>query len=113
MMKFTTKENKGVTIIGLSGNVLGGPDAGALNNQLRSLLEEEKRKVVIDLADVQFINSSGLGMLIGGMTTMKNGGGVMKLARASKKIRNLLEMTKLATVFEVHESVPSAVDSFR
>lgn len=113
MMKFSTKETLGVTVIGLSGNVLGGPDAGVLNDQLRALLDGQRKKVVIDLADVQFINSSGLGMLIGGMTTMKNGGGEMKLARASKKIVHLLEMTKLTSVFDVHETVPAAIDAFR
>ena len=111
-MKFTTKESKGITIIELSGNVLGGPDASTLNSQLRSLLESKKKKVVVDLAEVSFINSSGLGMLIGGLTTMKNGGGELKLARASEKIKHLLDMTKLSGVFDVHDSVPSAVDSF-
>ena len=112
-MKFTTKESKGVTVIELSGNVLGGPDASSLNDQLRTLLESKKNKVIVDLAEVHFINSSGLGMLIGGLTTMKNGGGEMKLARASEKIKHLLDMTKLSGVFDVHDTVPSAVDAFR
>lgn len=111
-MKFTTKESKGITVIELSGNVLGGPDATTLNNQLRTLLDNKRPKVIVDLGDVQFINSSGLGMLIGGLTTMKNGGGELKLARASEKIKHLLEMTKLSGVFDVHDSVPSAVDAF-
>ncbi len=112
-MKFTTKETKGITVIELSGNVLGGPDASTLNNQLRELLDGKKMKVVVDLSDVSFINSSGLGMLIGGLTTMKNGGGELKLARASEKIKHLLDMTKLSGVFDVHDSVPSAVDAFK
>ena len=111
-MKFTTKESKGVTVIELSGNVLGGPDASSLNDQLRALLGKKKTKVVVDLSGVQFINSSGLGMLIGGLTTMKHGGGDMKLARASEKIMHLLDMTKLSGVFDVHESVPSAIDAY-
>lgn len=113
MMKFSTRETNGVTVVELSGTVLGGPDAGVLNNQLRTLLDSKKKHVVIDLGDVQFINSSGLGMLIGGMTTMRNGGGELKLARASKKIQTLLEMTKLSSVFDVHDSVASAVGAFR
>ena len=113
MMEFTTKEQQGVTIIALSGNVLGGPDANSLNEQLRDLLGKERRKVVLDLGEVQFINSSGLGMLIGSMTTMRNGGGEPKLARASKKIQVLLEMTKLADVFDVHGTVKAAVGAFR
>jgi len=113
MMKFSSKETQGVTVIALTGNVLGGPDANVLNDQLRNLLGSNKKKVVIDLGAVQFINSSGLGMLIGGMTTMRNGGGELKLARASKKIHTLLEMTKLSSVFDVHESVKDAVGAFK
>jgi len=113
MMQFVAKEQQGVTVISLSGNVLGGPDANALNDQLRTLLDKKKTRVIIDLGDVQFINSSGLGMLIGGMSTMRKGGGELKLARASKKVQNLLEMTKLTTLFDVHETVKAAVGAFK
>ncbi len=113
MMQFTAKEQQGVTVISLSGNVLGGPDANALNDQLRTLLDKKKIRVIIDLGDVLFINSSGLGMLIGGMSTMRKGGGELKLARASKKVQNLLEMTKLTTLFDVHETVKAAVGAFK
>lgn len=113
MMQFSSKDVQGVTVISLSGNVLGGPDANALNDQLRSLLETKKTKVIIDLGEVQFINSSGLGMLIGGMSTMRKGGGELKLARASKKVLTLLEMTKLTNLFDVHETVKAAVGAFK
>jgi anti-sigma B factor antagonist len=113
MMQFASKELQGVTVISLSGTVLGGPDANALNDQLRGLLDKQKTHVVIDLGDVNFINSSGLGMLIGGMSTMRKGGGELKLARASKKIQNLLEMTKLTTLFDVHQTVKAAVSAFK
>ncbi|MCU0454326.1 MAG: STAS domain-containing protein [Bacteroidetes bacterium] len=113
MMQFSSKEVQGVTVISLSGNVLGGPDANTLNDQLHGLLETKKTKVIIDLGDVQFINSSGLGMLIGGMSTMRKGGGELKLARASKKVLTLLEMTKLTNLFDVHETVKAAVGAFK
>jgi anti-sigma B factor antagonist len=113
MMQFSAKDVQGVTVISLSGNVLGGPDANALNDQLRSLLDSKKSRVIIDLGEVQFINSSGLGMLIGGMSTMRKGGGELKLARASKKVLTLLEMTKLTNLFDVHETVKSAVGAFK
>ncbi len=111
-MKFKSRESKGVTIIELTGNVMGGPDATSLNEQLHRLIEENKKKVVVDLEEVKFINSSGLGMLIGGMTTLRNSGGELKLARASKKIEELLKMTKLTTVFDIHKSVNDAVAAF-
>jgi anti-sigma B factor antagonist len=112
-MKFTTKDVKGVTVIALSGNVMGGPDATVLNQQVHQLLDAGARKVVIDLADVQFVNSSGLGMLIGSLTTMRNAGGDLKIARASKKIQTLIEVTRLHSVFDMYKTVNDAIASFR
>jgi anti-sigma B factor antagonist len=112
-MKFKPKEIKGVTVIELEGNVMGGPDASALNDFLHKLITEEKNHVVVDLKGVSFINSSGLGMLIGGLTTMRHSGGELKLARASKKVENLLEMTKLLNVFDLHKNVNHAIASFK
>jgi anti-sigma B factor antagonist len=112
-MKFKTKESKGVTIIELTGNVMGGPDATNLNDQLHTLIEANKKKVVVDLEEVKFINSSGLGMLIGGLTTMRNSGGDLKLAHASQKIEDLLKMTKLTTVFDIHKNVSEAVAAYK
>ena len=111
-MNLKAKESKGVTVIVLDGNVMGGPDALALNDFLHKLIAGEKNRVVIDLKSVSFINSSGLGMLIGGLTTMRHSGGDLKLARASKKVENLLEMTRLLKVFDLHKNVNDAVASF-
>ena len=112
-MKLKTKEIKGIIVIELVGNVLGGPDASALNDYLHKLITEDKKNVVIDLKAVSFINSSGLGMLIGGLTTLRHSGGELKLARASKKVENLLEMTKLLNVFDLQKNVNDAVASFK
>jgi anti-sigma B factor antagonist len=111
-MKLSTREVDGVTIIGLEGSVLGGPDASALNEALHKLTEKRKKKVILDLAGVNSMNSSGLSMLIGALTTMRNAGGDLKLAAASKKIESLLVITKLSTVFELHGTVKKAVTSF-
>jgi len=112
-MKFKSRESKGITVIELTGNVMGGPDATSLNEQLHKLIDENKKKVIVDLEEVKFINSSGLGMLIGGLTTLRNSGGELKLARASKKIEELLKMTKLSTVFDVHKTVNDAIAAFK
>ncbi len=112
-MKFKSRESRGVTVIELTGNVMGGPDATSLNDQLHKLIDDNKKKVVVDLEEVKFINSSGLGMLIGGLTTLRNSGVELKLARASKKIEDLLKMTKLTTVFDVHKTVNDAVAAFK
>lgn len=112
-MKFKSKDVDGITVIELKGNVMGGPDATTLNEQLHRLIESGKKRVVVDLKEVKFMNSSGLGMLIGGLTTMKNAGGELKIANASEKIESLLIITKLITVFEHHDSVKKAVGSFK
>lgn len=111
-MKLSTREAEGVTIIELEGSVLGGPDATALNDALHKLLDKRKKKVLLDLSAVQSMNSSGLSMLIGALTTMRNAGGDLKIASASKKIESLLVITKLSTVFELHPTVKKAIESF-
>jgi anti-sigma B factor antagonist len=112
-MKLSTKESEGITTIALSGNVLGGPDATELNDTLHLLLEKKKKKIVVDLSGVQSMNSSGLSMLIGALTTMRNSGGDLKIAAASKKIESLLVITKLSTVFELFPTVKKAIASFQ
>jgi anti-sigma B factor antagonist len=111
-MKFAAKETAGVTVITLEGNVFGGPDATELNNTLHKLIDGKKKKVVVDLKSVLSMNSSGLGMLIGGVTTMRNVKGDLKLACASDKILKLLQVTKLLSVFEHFDTVKKAIESF-
>ena len=111
-MNLSSKEAGGITILRLEGSVLGGPDATALNDRLHKLTEERKKKVVIDLSGVRSMNSSGLSMLITGLTTMKNAGGDLKIAAASKKIETLLVITKLSSVFELFPTVKKAISSF-
>lgn len=112
-MKLSSKEVGGVTVVILEGSVLGGPDATALNDALHKLTEKNKRNIVVDLSGVQSMNSSGLSMLITALTTVKNAGGDLRLAAASKKIESLLVITKLSTVFELHPTVKKAIASFQ
>jgi anti-sigma B factor antagonist len=112
-MKIKTTEKYGAVIIELKGNVMGGPEAQEFSTLLHKLLDENKKNVVVDLADCKFMNSSGLGMLISGYTTMKNGNGSLKLANATEKIESLLVITKLITIFEHFNSVDEAVNSFK
>jgi anti-sigma B factor antagonist len=111
-MKLSIKDSSGVTTIELEGSVLGGPDATALNETLHKLVEKGKKKILLDLSGVQTMNSSGLGMLLNALTTVRNAGGDLKLAAASKKIESLLVITKLSTVFELHPTVKKAIASF-
>ena len=111
-MKLSVKEVDSVVVISLNGSVMGGPDASALNDELHKLSTKKKKKIVLDLSGVQSMNSSGLGMLIGALTTMKNAGGDLKIAAASKKIENLLVITKLSTVFDLFPTTKKAIASF-
>ena len=111
-MELSFTEQNSVTIITLKGNVMGGPDASSLNDKLHEIIESGKKQVVVDLAGVQIMNSSGLGMLIGGLTTMRNVGGDLKIARASQKIAGLLTVAKLNTIFPNYQSVEEAIHGF-
>ncbi len=111
-MKINVTEKYSAAIVQLKGNVMGGPEAQEFSDTLRKLLEQDKMNIIVDLADVKFMNSSGLGMLISGYTSVKNGGGHLKLANATEKINSLLVITKLITIFEHFESVDAAVESF-
>jgi anti-sigma B factor antagonist len=112
-MKVKQVEKYGAVIVELKGNVMGGPEAQEFSDLLHKLLDESKKNVIIDLSETKFMNSSGLGMLISGYTTVKNGGGVMKLANATEKIESLLIITKLITIFEHYTTVDEAVESFK
>lgn len=111
-MKFSTKEMHGVMVIKMEGSMLGGPEASELNNALHKLIEGKKKKIVVDLSDVSLMNSSGLGMLIGGVTTMRNANGDLKLAGANEKVSQVFKITKVSSVVDIHDSVKSAVESF-
>ena len=112
-MKIKVNEKYEAVVVELKGNVMGGPEAQEFSDLLHKLLDENKKNIVVDLASVKFMNSSGLGMLISGYTTIKNGGGGLKLANATEKINSLLVITKLITIFEHYESVEEAVQSFK
>jgi anti-sigma B factor antagonist len=111
-MKIKTTEKYEAVIIELKGNVMGGDDTKDFNELLHKLIDEGKTRIVLDLGDVKFMNSSGLGMLIGGLTTVKKADGFYKLTNVTDKIESLLIITKLITIFETHDSVEAAVESF-
>ena len=111
-MKIKVNEQYNAVVIELKGNVMGGEDTKDFNDLLHKLIDEGKKNIIVDLADVKFMNSSGLGMLIGGLTTVKRDEGHLKLARVTDKIESLLIITKLITIFESYETVEEAVNSF-
>lgn len=111
-MNYNVDERYNAVVLQLKGNVMGGPDGAKLHDQLHEMKEAGKKNVVVDLSKVKFMNSSGLGMLISGMTTMRNAGGDLRLARVADRIQSLLVITKLITVFKHFDSVDEAIESF-
>jgi len=112
-MELTSTQHGTVTVIRLKGNLMGGPDASLLNARLHELVESGRKHIVIDLSDVQFMNSSGLGLLIGGVSALKNAGGALKIAHASEKILSLITITKLGSVLQTYPTTEAALESFR
>jgi len=111
-MKLNDYEKEGVSVLEPKGKIMGGPDATLLHEKLHEFIDQGKLKVVIDLAGVDWMNSTGLGILISGLTTLRNNNGELKLANVTEKIQSLLTITKLVTVFEAHDSIEDAIKSF-
>lgn len=112
-MNYKIKEHYNCVVLELSGKVMGGPQAENFRNALHKLIDEGKKEVIANLSKVKFMNSSGLGILIGGLTTMRNAGGDLIICGADQKIKNLLVVTKLITVFDHYRSLEEALDAYR
>ena len=110
-MKIKEKIENHVAVLTLSGKMMGGPETTALHDHIRGLMGDDIKKVVIDLHGVKWINSSGLGVLMAAMTTLKNAGGHMKLANVTEKVESLLMITQLMRIFETYDSVDRAVSA--
>ena len=111
-MNFLVTEKEGIVILSLKGKIMGGPEATEINDKINQLLDEKKLKIVIDLENVEWMNSSGLGILISTITLLRNNNGALRLINVSEKIKNLLKITKLDTVFKIFDTYELAVDSF-
>jgi anti-sigma B factor antagonist len=111
-MKLATREVNGVTIVDLSGKITLGEGGMTLREEVRKLLADGSKKIVLNLGDVNYIDSSGLGELVSAYTAVKNAGGELKLLNLTSKVRDLLVITKLVTVFDVKDDEASAVSSF-
>ena len=101
----------GVTVLDLSGKITLGENSGKLRSAVQDALSSSK-KILLNLADVNYIDSAGLGELVSAFTTVKNTGGELKLLNLTKKVRDLLVITKLLTVFDVKENEQDAIKSF-
>lgn len=111
-MKYSTSERYNTVILTFKGKVMGGPDATTLHDEIKDLIEKGKTNVVADLSKVSFMNSSGLGILISALTSLRNAGGDLKICGASDRIESLLIVTKLITVFNHYKTLDEAVKAF-
>lgn len=111
-MKIKRDENEAVTILRLNGKLMGGPDAEAFQAVVKELVEQDKKNVLVDMANVSWINSTGLGILISGYSTLKNAGGSLKLLNVNKRIDQIFMVTKLHSIFESFDDEARAVASF-
>jgi anti-sigma B factor antagonist len=112
-MKLSDRLEGDVVILEPKGKIMGGPDASLLHDKLYEYIEQDRKKVIIDLGKVDWMNSTGLGILISGYTTLRNHEGQLKLVNVTEKIHSLLTITKLVTVFEAYDSVEEAMRSFK
>ncbi len=102
-----------VTVIDMEGKITIGEGSVAVRGAIRRLLEEGKKKILLNLAGVSYVDSSGIGELVSSFTTINREGGQLKLLNLTQKIRDLLAITKLLTVFDVYEDEATALNSFK
>jgi len=111
-VKLTNRKVGDVVVIDAQGRITLGEGASTFRDAIRDLIAAGEKKIVLNLADVSYIDSSGIGELVSGFTTVTNHGGQLKLLNLTKRIKDLLQITKLYTVFEVFDSEATAIRSF-
>jgi anti-sigma B factor antagonist len=112
-VKISTRQVDGVTILDMSGRITLGEGSVQLRDAVRDLLGKGQKYVLLNLGDVTYIDSSGIGELVSAFTTAKNQGGELKLLNLTRKVHDLLQITKLYTVFDVKDDEASAIASFK
>lgn len=111
-LKMTNREVDGVSVVALDGRIVLGEESNALREKVKSLIAEGKKKVVLNMANITFIDSAGLGTLVAAHHSAKSQGAALKLAHLGAKFQEVLQITKLLTVFDVYNSEAEAVASF-
>lgn len=112
-MQIKEKIENNVAILSFKGDLLGEPDTSNVRNKIHSLVTDNMKRIVIDLGGVNYMNSSGIGTLIACLTTVRNGGGELRLANVGGKVQNLFVITQLVKVFDTYETVERALANFK
>ena len=110
--KMTTRQVGDVTVVDAAGRITLGEGASSLRDAIRDLSTKGDKKILLNLSEVNYIDSSGIGEMVSGFTSVTNANGQLKLLGLSKRVKDLLQITKLYTVFEVFDDEAAAVRSF-
>jgi len=108
----TYRDAGAVTVVDLGGRIVLGDGSALLRKTIRSLMDSDRTKILLNLADVDYIDSSGIGELVHAYTSVKNRGGELKLLHLTRKVHDILQITKLFTVFDVYSDEPAAIATF-
>jgi anti-sigma B factor antagonist len=111
-MKLSTREVDHVTIVDITGRIILGDETGQLRDTVCDLISQKKKKIILNLAGVDYIDSTGVGELVGSFISVKNAGGELKLLNLTQKVHDVLNVTKLYTVFDVKNDEFTAIKSF-
>jgi len=111
-VKLNTRQVGDVTVVDVAGRITLGEGSSALRDSLRDMINKNQKKILLNLGEVNYIDSSGIGELVSGFTTVTNSGGQLKLLNLNKRVKDLLQITKLYTVFDVKDDEAAAVKSF-
>ncbi len=112
-LQATAREAHGVIIIDLSGRITLGEGSALLREMIREHLQKGQIRIILNLSDVNYIDSSGIGELVSGFTTTRSHGGELKLLNLTRKVHDLIQITRLFTVFDIHSDEKTAATSFR
>ncbi len=111
-VKLSTRQVGDVSVVDVAGRITLGEGSSALRDTLRDMVSKGQKRILLNLGEVSYIDSSGIGELVSGFTTVTNSGGQLKLLNLNKRVKDLLQITKLYTVFDVHEDEAGAIRSF-
>ena len=111
-VKLTTRQVGDVTVVDVAGRITLGEGSATLRDAMKDMVSKNQKKILLNLGEVSYIDSSGIGELVSGFTTVTNSGGALKLLNLNKRVKDLLQITKLYTVFDVHEDEAGAIRSF-
>jgi len=112
-VRMKNSEVDGVTVVGLDGRIVLGEESNSLRERLKSLIAEGKKKIVLNMAEIKYIDSAGLGTLVAAHLSAKNQGASVRLCHLGKKFHDVMQVTKLLTVFDVYDTEAAAVSSFQ